>query len=66
KLLNLLNKLNHGAYTAFKESFEEHEIFLVDHIKYFTDNQLDKLGITKYGYQVNIKQVAKDSRLLAY
>ncbi|CAG8823086.1 15970_t:CDS:2, partial [Dentiscutata erythropus] len=33
---------HNGAYTGFTEFFKEYEI-LVDHIKYLTDDQLDKL-----------------------
>ncbi|CAG8747600.1 2647_t:CDS:1 [Dentiscutata erythropus] len=46
------------VYTAFEKSFDEYEI-TVNGIKELTDEQLDKLGVTKDGWHINIRQEAR-------
>ena len=45
-------------YSNFKDAFLEEEI-TVNVIKDLSDEQLQKLGIVKIGWQKNIKQAAK-------
>jgi hypothetical protein len=46
-----------GTYTQFEKAFVDEEI-TVNIIKDLSDNQLEKLGIIKIGWQKNIKQHA--------
>src|SRR4051812_41649335 len=49
---------NNNVYTKFEEAFLEEEI-TVNAIKDLTDDQLQKLGVIKIGWQKNIKQAAQ-------
>jgi hypothetical protein len=57
-LKTLDNKFNTpGTYAQFEKAFIDEEI-TVNIIKDLSDNQLEKLGVTKIGWQKNIKQHA--------
>lgn len=47
-----------NVYSKFEEAFLEEEI-TVNAIKDLTDEQLQKLGVIKIGWQKNIKQAAQ-------
>ena len=55
---NLDQKHNCSVYTNFKAAFLEEEI-TVNVIKDLSDEQLQKLGVVKIGWQKNIKQAAQ-------
>jgi hypothetical protein len=55
---NLDQKHNCNVYTNFKDAFLEEEI-TVNVIKDLSDEQLQKLGVVKIGWQKNIKQAAQ-------
>lgn len=57
-LNHLDQKYNSHIYTKFEEAFLEEEI-TVNAIKDLTDEQLQKLGVVKIGWQKNIKQEAQ-------
>lgn len=57
-LKSLDQKHNCSVYSNFKDAFLEEEI-TVNVIKDLSDEQLQKLGIVKIGWQKNIKQAAK-------
>jgi len=55
---SLDQKYNSNVYTSFKEAFLNEEI-TVNAIKDLSDDQLQKLGVVKIGWQKNIKQAAQ-------
>ena len=55
---NLDQKHNCNVYSNFKAAFLEEEI-TVNVIKELSDEQLQKLGVVKIGWQKNIKQAAQ-------
>ena len=57
-LNNLDQKYNSSVYTSFEEAFLNEEI-TVNAIKDLSDDQLQKLGVVKIGWQKNIKQAAQ-------
>ncbi|RGB23150.1 hypothetical protein C1646_774952 [Rhizophagus diaphanus] len=58
KFLNSLDKkYNCNIYSNFENTFLEEEI-TINIIKDLSDNQLQKLGVVKIGWQKNIKQAA--------
>ncbi|CAI2197830.1 16500_t:CDS:2, partial [Funneliformis geosporum] len=58
-LNNLDQKYNSNIYTSFEEAFLDEEI-TVNVIKDLSDEQLQKLGIIKIGWQKNINQEPND------
>lgn len=66
KLPSISEFLNHldqkyncnNVYSKFEDAFLEEEI-TVNAIKDLTDDQLQKLGVVKIGWQKNIKQAAQ-------
>ena len=59
EFLNSLDqKYNSNTYSSFEEAFLDEEI-TVNAIKDLSDEQLQKLGIVKIGWQKNIKQAAQ-------
>ena len=57
-LKNLDQKYNSNIYTSFEEAFLDEEI-TVNAIKDLSDEQLQKLGVVKIGWQKNIMQAAQ-------
>ena len=57
-LKNLDQKYNSNIYTSFEEAFLDEEI-TVNTIKDLSDEQLQKLGVVKIGWQKNIMQAAQ-------
>lgn len=57
-LSGLDQRYNSNIYTSFEEAFLEEEI-TVNAIKDLSDDQLQKLGVVKIGWQKNIKQAAQ-------
>jgi len=57
-LNNLDQKYNSNIYTSFEEAFLDEEI-TVNAIKDLSDEQLQKLGVVKIGWQKNIMQAAQ-------
>lgn len=55
---NLDQKHNCDVYSTFKAAFIEEEI-TVNVIKELSNDQLQKLGVVKIGWQENIKQAAR-------
>ena len=59
KCITFLNqKYNSNIYTSFEEAFLDEEI-TVNAIKDLSDEQLQKLGVVKIGWQKNIMQAAQ-------
>jgi hypothetical protein len=57
-LFSLDQKYNCNVYSSFKDAFLEEEI-TVNAIKDLSDEQMNKLGIKKIGWQKNIRQAAQ-------
>ena len=57
-LNNLDQKYNSNIYSSFEEAFLDEEI-TVNAIKDLSDEQLQKLGVVKIGWQKNIMQAAQ-------
>jgi SAM domain (Sterile alpha motif) len=57
-LFSLDQKYNCNAYSNFESAFLEEEI-TVNAIKDLSDEQMEKLGIRKIGWQKNIRQAAQ-------
>ena len=53
-----MNVISDNVYTKFENAFIEEEI-TVNAIKDLSDEQLQKLGVVKIGWQKNIKQAAQ-------